>query len=56
MGNTLRSFEHMEADWLRRAERSEQENEGHRCYAYQQADIWNSMAKRAEKRFGQYAH
>jgi hypothetical protein len=51
MGNTIRYFQRMEAQWLQRAERTEQQSEGHRCYAYQQADIWSSLAQRAVKSF-----
>ena len=52
MGNSIRYFEKMESEWLERAEKTEQYSEGHRCYAYEQADIWNSLARRAVKAYG----
>jgi hypothetical protein len=52
MGNTIRYFEKMKAEWLERAEKPEQQSEGHRCYSYEQADIWNSLASRARQTFG----
>lgn len=52
MGNTIRYFEKMEAEWMERAQRAEQQSEGHRCYAYEQADIWKSLAIRVGKAFG----
>jgi len=32
--------------------RSPSVSEGHQCYAYQQADIWASLAKRVKEKFG----
>jgi hypothetical protein len=56
MGNTIRGFTHRTVEWLERAERTEQRTEGHRCYAYQQADIWESLRSRVEKAFRNNAH
>jgi hypothetical protein len=55
MGNTIRSFQRREVQWLQRAEKTEQQSVGHKCYAYHQADIWASLASRAQERFGEDA-
>jgi len=51
MGNTIRSFEFRQAQWLERAKHGSI-SEGHRCYAYKQVYIWGSLAKRVKERFG----
>ena len=56
MGNTIHGFTHRNAEWLERAERTEQQSEGHKCYAYWQADIWESLRCRVEKAFGNNAY
>jgi hypothetical protein len=55
MGNTIRYFKYREAEWLRQAEKEGIQSEGHKCYAYEQANIWDDLAKRAEKTFGSNA-
>lgn len=52
MGNTIRSFQNMQDKWLERAERAEQQSEGHKYYAYLQADVWGSLASRVKVAFG----
>jgi hypothetical protein len=52
MGNTIRSFQKMKGQWLERAEKTEQQSEGHKYYAYHQADVWESLACRVTKAFG----
>jgi hypothetical protein len=55
MSNTIRYFQYKEAEWLRRAERNNIQTEGHRCYAYKQADVWKTLARRAQMKFGSNA-
>jgi len=51
MGNTIRFFEFRESEWLQSAQDSSV-NKGHQCYAYRQADIWMSLARRVKEKFG----
>jgi len=54
MGNTIRYFEYRQTEWLERAAR-DPISEGQRCYAYQQADVWESLARRSKEKFGDNA-
>ena len=52
MGNTIRFFRYREKEWLNRATRRDAQSDGHRAYAYMQADMWAFLAQRAETKFG----
>ena len=55
MGNTIRFFEFKQAEWIEAAEQKSS-TDGHRCFAYQQADIWKSLGERAKGKFGSNAN
>jgi len=50
MGNTVRFFEFRQQEWLARAS-GLPITQGHRCYAYEQADLWGALAQRAKRTF-----
>lgn len=55
MGNSIRSCETYRAIWMERAENSDVRSPGHKAYAYEQAEMWNSLATRFSIKFGSNA-